>query len=151
MKVAGLFAGIGGFEVGLSHSGHEPVVLCEIAASARAVLARRLPGVECHPDVTRLSHLPGDADLLVAGFPCQDLSQAGLTAGIDGKRSSLVHHVFRLLDDRRLPWIILENVSFMLHLGRGEALRVIVGALVCHACRQQSGESLGVILLFRSA
>jgi DNA (cytosine-5)-methyltransferase 1 len=85
--------------------------------------------VDCHPDVTELRSLPLDSEILVAGFPCQDLSQAGMTAGIDGKRSSLVHHVFRLLDRRPIPWLVLENVSFMLQLGRGKALRVIVEAL----------------------
>lgn len=128
MKVAGLFAGIGGFEVGLEQAGHETVLLCEIAAPARAVLARHFAGVECHPDVADLRGLPVDTELLVAGFPCQDLSQAGTTAGIDGHRSGLVRHVFRLLDNRPVAWVVLENVSFMLHLGRGKALRVIVDA-----------------------
>lgn len=129
MKVVGLFAGVGGFEIGLARAGHETVLLCEIATPARAVLANYFAGVECHPDITRLHHLPYDSELLVAGFPCQDLSQAGMTAGINGERSGLVRHVFRLLDDRPLPWVVLENVSFMRHLGRGRALRVVVEAL----------------------
>jgi DNA (cytosine-5)-methyltransferase 1 len=121
MKVAGLFAGIGGFEIGLERGGHDSVLLCEIAKPARAVLARHFADVDCHPDVTELRSLPLDSEILVAGFPCQDLSQAGMTAGIDGKRSGLVHHVFRLLDHRPIPWLVLENVSFMLQLGRGKA------------------------------
>jgi DNA (cytosine-5)-methyltransferase 1 len=135
MKVAGLFAGIGGFEVGLKRAGHSTVLFCEIAAPACAVLDRHFAGVDCHPDVTELNDLPADVELLVAGFPCQDLSQAGMTAGIDGKRSSLVHHVFRLLDHRPIPWLVLENVSFMLQLGRGKALRVIVDALEARGYR----------------
>jgi DNA (cytosine-5)-methyltransferase 1 len=95
----------------------------------RAVLARHFAEVDCRPDVTELRDLPSEVELLVAGFPCQDLSQAGMTAGIDGKRSSLIHHVFRLLDQNPVPWLVLENVSFMLQLGRGRALRVIVEAL----------------------
>jgi DNA (cytosine-5)-methyltransferase 1 len=51
-----------------------------------------------------------------------------MTAGIDGDRSGLVGHVFRLLDERRVPWVVLENVSFMLHLARGKALRTLVEA-----------------------
>lgn len=129
MRAAGLFSGIGGFELGIGRGGHESILLCEIAAAARAVLASRFAGVDCYPDVTKLCSLPSDVELLVAGFPCQDLSQAGMTAGIDGDRSGLVHHVFRLLDAHPIPWVVLENVSFMLHLGRGKALRVIVDAL----------------------
>jgi DNA (cytosine-5)-methyltransferase 1 len=129
MKVAGLFAGIGGFEVGLKRGGHDSVMLCEIATPARAVLASHFEQVDLYPDVTELRSIPSEVQLLVAGFPCQDLSQAGMTAGIDGSRSSLVQHVFRLLDRNPAPWLVLENVSFMLQLGRGKALRVIVEAL----------------------
>jgi DNA (cytosine-5)-methyltransferase 1 len=64
----------------------------------------------------------------VGGFPCQDLSQAGLTAGIEGSRSGLVGEVFRLLDERRVPWVVLENVSFMLQLAKGRAMRVLIEA-----------------------
>lgn len=128
MKIAGLFAGIGGLESGLAASGHETSLLCEIWAPARAVLASRIGGVTCHEDVRELSGLPSEIDMLVAGFPCQDLSQAGMTAGIDGARSGLVGHVFRLLDERRVPWVVLENVSFMLHLEQGRALRTLIEA-----------------------
>jgi DNA (cytosine-5)-methyltransferase 1 len=128
MKVAGLFAGIGGFEIGFAETGHDVVLLSEIATSARAVLTTQFAEVDCHPDVTELRSLPSEVELLTAGFPCQDLSQAGMTAGIDGKRSSLVHHVFRLLDQAPVPWVVLENVSFMLRLDRGKALQVIAEA-----------------------
>jgi DNA (cytosine-5)-methyltransferase 1 len=79
-------------------------------------------------DVRQLRSLPSDVELLTAGFPCQDLSQAGKTAGIEGTRSSLVGQVFRLLDDRPVPWVLLENVSFMLHLDGGRAMKRLVAA-----------------------
>lgn len=128
MKVAGLFAGIGGFELGLASAGHETVMMCEISPPARAVLTARYPGVPQEPDIIELRSLPPEAEIVVAGFPCQDLSQAGMTAGIGGMRSGLVGHVFRLLDQRRAPWVVLENVSFMLHLDAGKALRTLVEA-----------------------
>jgi DNA (cytosine-5)-methyltransferase 1 len=128
LKTVGLFAGIGGLEAGLAAAGHQTSLLCEIWGPARAVLADRLPGVECHEDVRELRGLPEDVDMLVAGFPCQDLSQAGMTAGIGGARSGLVGHVFRLLDEQPVPWVVLENVSFMLHLEHGKALRTLVEA-----------------------
>lgn len=101
-------------------------MLCEIWDPARAVLAARFPESRLERDVSDLRALPDDTELLVGGFPCQDLSQAGMTAGIAGKRSGLVGHVFRLLDQKRVPWVVLENVSFMLHLDKGRALRVLV-------------------------
>lgn len=128
MKVAGLFAGVGGFEQGLAQAGHETELLCEIWEPARAVLKARFPDVTCASDVRELADLPSAVELLVGGFPCQDLSQAGLTTGIGGRRSGLVGEVFRLLDLRPIPWVVLENVSFMLHLHGGKALATLVEA-----------------------
>lgn len=128
VKVAGLFAGIGGLERGLAAAGHEPSLLCEIWEPARAVLAARMPDVLCKRDVRELKSLPRDTELIAGGFPCQDLSQAGLTAGIGGARSGLVGEVFRLLDRRRVPWVVLENVSFMLQLDKGSGMRRLVEA-----------------------
>lgn len=128
MKIAGLFAGIGGLEQGLAKAGHESCFLCEIWEPARAVLADKMPDVPCERDVSGLISLPADIDLLVGGFPCQDLSQAGRTKGISGTRSSLVGHIFRLMDRRPVPWVVLENVSFMLQLDKGNAMRFLVEA-----------------------
>jgi DNA (cytosine-5)-methyltransferase 1 len=128
MQVAGLFAGIGGFELGMASAGHQTSLLCEIWEPARAVLAARYPDAPLAPDIVDLGELPPEVDIVVAGFPCQDLSQAGMTAGIGGKRSGLVGHVFRLLDQRRAPWVVLENVSFMLHLDAGRGLRALMDA-----------------------
>lgn len=122
MKVAALFAGIGGLEHGLHKAGHETLMTCEVWHPAVSVLAARFAGTPNHSDVAVLESLPANTELLTAGFPCQDLSQAGLTAGIEGKRSGLVGHVFRLLDQRRVPVVVLENVSFMLQLDKGSAM-----------------------------
>lgn len=124
LKVAGLFAGIGGFELGLLRAGHETVVLCENDPAAKAVLEARFPDIDIVPDVRDLRELPSDTDMIAAGFPCQDLSQAGDTRGIKGARSGLVSDVFRLLETHEVPWLLLENVPFMLQLGRGSAMRI---------------------------
>lgn len=129
LTAAGLFAGIGGIELGLAKAGHETSLLCEIDDGAAEVLRTRFPEVPLERDVCALGDISGDVTLVSAGFPCQDLSQAGRTAGIAGSRSGLVGEVFRLLESRRVPWLLIENVSFMLQLARGEALEVIVRAL----------------------
>lgn len=122
MRITALFAGIGGMERGLHEAGHETMLTCEIWDPAVTVLGTQFPLVTNHPDVTALKSLPAKTELLTAGFPCQDLSQAGMTAGIDGSRSGLVGHVFRLLDQRKVPVVVLENVSFMLQLDKGAAM-----------------------------
>jgi site-specific DNA-cytosine methylase len=57
-----------------------------------------------------------DTELVAAGFPCVDVSRAGLRAGLDGKSTGLVRHVFRLLQTsinagHPVPWVLLENVE----------------------------------------
>ncbi|NNH21866.1 DNA (cytosine-5-)-methyltransferase [Pseudokineococcus marinus] len=119
-----LFAGIGGLEQGLHEHGWETELFCEIDRGAQVVLEDRFPGRDVVDDVAKLRALPAGTELVTAGFPCQDLSQAGRTAGIGGDRSGLVDHVFRLVTRKKGPrWLLLENVPFMLQLDRGKAMR----------------------------
>jgi DNA (cytosine-5)-methyltransferase 1 len=123
--VAGLFAGIGGVETGLARAGLESELLCEWWEPARAVLAERFPDIRLKGDIRKLRSLP-KVDVVTAGFPCTDLSQAGRTRGIDGAESGLVGEVFRLLKRRRAPIVVLENVRNMLVLDGGSAMRYLV-------------------------
>jgi len=142
LKTAGLFAGIGGIELGLERAGHHCVQLCEIDSGAVEVLRTRLvhnprigraaSDIEIVPDVRQLAvsaALARDTELLAAGFPCTDLSQAGRTAGFDGSQSGLVWSVLDLLKARDVPWVLFENVPNMLRLGRGAGFRVLLGRL----------------------
>jgi DNA (cytosine-5)-methyltransferase 1 len=138
-RVASLFSGIGGFEVGLAHAGHTTELMCEVWEPALAVLRERFPSVPICTDVRDLGNsgstaLPASVNLLTAGFPCTDLSQAGGTAGLDGENSGLVRQVFRILEERQqvgspVPWVVIENVPFMLQLSKGKAMEVIVSEL----------------------
>lgn len=129
MTSVGLFAGIGGIELGLSRAGHRTMMICEIDPGAREVLKRRFD-MHVEPDVRKLGAFP-KVDLIAAGFPCQDLSQAGRTAGIAGKQSRLIGEVFKRLRSRANGprWLLLENVPFMLQLQRGKAMRYLVDEL----------------------
>ncbi|MEV0058299.1 DNA (cytosine-5-)-methyltransferase [Nocardia sp. NPDC050718] len=135
--MAGLFAGIGGIELGFHQclgDKLDTVLLCESWAPAQTVLRTQFPNVELHPDVAELRDLPGNLDVLAAGFPCTDLSQAGRTAGIRGDQSGLVGHVFEMLrlikqSGRKTPWVLIENVPNMLTLDRGEAMAYLVSEL----------------------
>lgn len=126
MRIAGLFAGIGGLELGMHEAGHTTELVCDILPAAKAVLNARFPNADYRDDITKLRSLPSSVDLVCAGFPCQDLSQAGRTAGLEGERSGLVGEVFRLLSRRRVPTVVIENVPFMLQLNGGNAIRAIV-------------------------
>lgn len=140
MKVAGLFSGIGGFELPFRERGAECVLLSEIEEHARAVLRARFPESKLAGDVTALASVRG-ADVITAGFPCQDLSQAGAKRGIRGARSGLVDHVFRLAAGAKTKpkWILLENVSYMLKLQQGRGMEHIL----------KSAEALGYSWAYR--
>lgn len=129
LACAGLFAGIGGLELGLSKAGHHTVLLCENDDAATTVLAKRFPGIPLAADVRTMRSLPTETELVCAGFPCQNLTQVGDKKGIAGGQSSLVEHVFRLLRKRPVQWVIIENVSFMLQLDRGSAIKKIIESL----------------------
>jgi DNA (cytosine-5)-methyltransferase 1 len=130
LLVAGIFAGVGGFEEGFRQAGHSSTMLCEFDAAARHVLARRFHGTEITEDVRALTQLP-DCNVLTAGFPCQDLSQVGPRTGIAGPNSGLIESVFRLLQGSRggPQWVVLENVPFMLTLDGGRAIRMVTDRL----------------------
>ena len=134
MNVVSLFSGIGGIELGLESSEHRTILQCEILPTAQAVLRHHFTDVPLESDVTRIQALPAETDLICAGFPCQDLSQAGKTQGLDGVSSGLISEVFRLvkafrMSGHKLPTLLLENVPFMLQLNGGMAMRTILDAL----------------------
>lgn len=129
MRIAGLFAGIGGLELPFRQAGHSTALLCDSWEPSQKVLAAQFPDTPLVGDVAEVAELPDDVDLVTAGFPCTDLSQAGRTAGISGKQSGLVSNVFRLLESAGADWLVLENVRNMLVLDRGEAMNYLVGRL----------------------
>ena len=129
MRVAGLFAGVGGIELGFERAGHRAILLCESDEHAGRVLRRRWPDVRVHSDVAELGELPENTEVVAAGFPCQNLSMAGDKEGIGGQKSTIVRHLFELLDRRAVPWVVIENVYFMLHLESGSGIAYILEQL----------------------
>jgi DNA (cytosine-5)-methyltransferase 1 len=128
LRLLDLFSGIGGFSLGLERSGgFETVAFCEIEPYPRAVLARHWPGVPCYHDIRELTAdaLARDGiavDAICGGFPCQDISHAGLGAGIEGSRSGLWGEYARLIGELRPRFVIVENVSALLGRGMGRVL-----------------------------
>src|SRR5262245_17444302 len=134
MKTVSLFSGIGGIEVGLEPHGFKLEMFCEIDPIARAVLAHHFDGIDIRDDVLALRQLP-NCELVTAGFPCQDLSQAGNKRGIDGTKSGLVRKLFELIGKTRPrhgrpKWLLIENVPYMLALDRGRAMTLLTDSLV---------------------
>jgi DNA (cytosine-5)-methyltransferase 1 len=121
LRVLSLFAGIGGFDLGLERTGgFETVAFCEIDPYATAVLKQHWPKVPVYGDVRELTaeRLAADGvevDLICGGFPCQDVSIAGAQAGLrDDTRSGLWSEITRLVGELRPQFLLVENVSNLL-------------------------------------
>ena len=129
LQMVSLFAGIGGFELGFKQAGIETIMACEIDPIAQHVLKTNFPDVILVDDICDLDEIPDGTDILCAGFPCQDISTIGVKTGLSGERSSLVREVFRLLEKKKIEWVIFENVPNMLFLRKGETIRTITEEL----------------------
>lgn len=129
LKMVSLFAGIGGFELGFKQAGIETIMACEIDPIAKHVLKTNFPNISLVDDICDLNDLPDSTDILCAGFPCQDISTIGVKTGLSGERSSLVREVFRLLENKKVEWVIFENVPNMLFLRKGETIQTITEEL----------------------
>lgn len=123
MKFLSLFSGIGGLDLGLERAGMTCVGQVEINPYCRTVLEKHWPNVPKHDDVrTFAGHEFGDFDFIVGGFPCQDVSNAGLRAGISAPRSGLYGEIVRCLRVVRPLGALLENVAALLGRGMGRVL-----------------------------
>ncbi len=123
MRVLDLFSGIGGFSLGLERAGMRTVAFCEIEPYCRAVLRKHWPDVPCAEDITKREFKEGEADVICGGFPCQDISLAGLRSGLAGARSGLWRQLVRAIRVVRPRYAILENVAALLGNGMGTVLR----------------------------
>ena len=126
MKFLDLFAGIGGFRLGLEQAGHECVGWVEwdkFARKSYQAIHDTEGEYEGH-DIKSItgSELPA-ADIWAFGSPCTNISIAGNGAGLSGEQSSMFFEVMRLLreiDEKEKPkYLFMENVKNLLSSNRG--------------------------------
>lgn len=132
-KAVDLFSGIGGISLAL-HDILETVLYCEIDKYCHNVLVERMEQgklhvAPIHSDVQTL-HLCKSLTpaIIVAGFPCQDISSIGLQKGIEqGEKSSMFYQIIRLLDEcDDIHHVFVENVSNILKCGMNEVIDELV-------------------------
>ncbi len=122
LTVGSLFAGIGGFDLGLERTGGFQIKWqVEIDEYCRRVLAKHWPHVQRYGDIREVTDAE-PVDVLCGGFPCQDISNAGNRAGIDGERSGLWSEYVRIIRLVRPRYVIVENVAALLGRGMGRVL-----------------------------
>lgn len=135
MKFLDLFAGIGGFRLGMESAGHECVRFCEIDKFARKSYKaiHNMEGeIELH-DITRVSNESvrriGSVDVICGGFPCQAFSIAGNRRGFEDTRGTLFFEIARFASILRPKYLFLENVKGLLNHDGGATFETILGAL----------------------
>ncbi|KAG0595435.1 hypothetical protein M758_UG166500 [Ceratodon purpureus] len=123
LVVMSLFDGIGGVWAALKRmeipfDGYSS----EVSAPAVEVVKARFPEVKHLGDVTKLqrSAIRGGVDLLVGGFPCQDLSCMGKREGLHGQRSRLFFDLLEAMKAFQPKWFLVENVASMSWIDRLE-------------------------------
>ncbi|HEM5082096.1 TPA: DNA (cytosine-5-)-methyltransferase [Streptococcus suis] len=135
MKFLDLFAGIGGFRLGMERAGHECVGFCEIDPFARKsykAIHDTEGEFEFH-DITRVTDESvreiGRVDVICGGFPCQTFSIAGKRAGFEDTRGTLFFEIARFASILRPKYLFLENVTGLLNHDNGNTFETILGAL----------------------
>lgn len=137
MKFLDLFAGIGGFRMGLESLGHECVGFCEIDKFARAsykAIYNTEGEIELH-DITKVTNedwrkFRGTVDIICGGFPCQAFSIAGKRKGfLDETRGTLFFEIARAAKEIKPPLLFLENVKGLLSHDQGRTFRTILSTL----------------------
>jgi DNA (cytosine-5)-methyltransferase 1 len=118
-----LFAGIGGIDLGFERCGMRCKWQVEINDYATKVLEKHWPEVHRERDIRQCgaSNLER-VDIIAGGFPCQDISYAGLGAGLDGERSGLFFEAVRLVRELQPRAVVLENVAALLTRGLDRVL-----------------------------
>jgi DNA (cytosine-5)-methyltransferase 1 len=130
MRVGSVFAGIGGFDLAFHRVGCDIAWQIEIDKFCLKVLEKHFPKVKRYRDVREVRGSDLEAvDILVGGFPCQDLSIAGSRKGLRGAQSGLWWEFHRLVGELRPTWVLVENVPGMLSSNRGRDMGAILRSL----------------------
>ena len=135
MKFLDLFAGIGGFRLGMESAGHECIGFCEIDKFARAsykAIHDTKGEIELH-DITTVSDEfirgIGSVDIICGGFPCQAFSIAGNRRGFEDTRGTLFFEIARFASILRPRYLFLENVKGLLNHQKGDTFETMLRVL----------------------
>ena len=129
MTAGSMFAGIGGFDLALERVGHEVCWQVEIDEFCRDVLAHHWPRVARYADVREID--PSElapVDIMVGGFPCQPVSQAGKREGVHDERW-LWPEFARIIRGVRPRYVLMENTPDLLVANNGRAFGDVLGDL----------------------
>jgi DNA (cytosine-5)-methyltransferase 1 len=124
-----LFAGVGGIRLGFQEHGGACVFSSEFEKNAQQTYKAN-HGELPFGDITQVKpeDIP-DHDILLAGFPCQPFSHAGLKLGVEDTRGTLFHNIANILEVKRPKFALLENVKGLVSHDKGYTLKIILRKL----------------------
>lgn len=125
MPILELCAGYGGLGIAVEAlTGEKVTVVAEVHGAACRVMKHRFPDAPNIGDIRtqNWAGLVGDVDIVSAGFPCQDISNAGKREGIKGERSGIWFNVAEAIRVIRPRYAFLENVSALRNRGLNEVV-----------------------------
>lgn len=131
MKVASLFSGIGGIDLGFQQAGFDIVWANEMDAAACRTYRYNFPNANLvEGDIKRIraDSIP-DFDVLTAGFPCQPFSIAGLQKGFKDRDGNLFFEITRVIEEKKPKVVFLENVPNLMEHDDGKTFLVIYNSL----------------------
>lgn len=133
-----LFAGIGGMRIAFEEAGGQCVFSSEWDKFSQKTYYENF-GVIAHGDITKINeHDIPDHDILVAGFPCQPFSIAGVskknslgrsTGFLDKTQGTLFFDIVRILSAKRPKAFLLENVKNLMSHDKGRTYKIIMESL----------------------
>jgi len=124
-----LFCGIGGFHAAAARLSWKAILACDINEAARKAYFANY-GLQPVGDIRALDarEIP-DHDVLLAGFPCQPFSICGDRKGFQDARGTLFFEIARILEAKRPPYFVLENVKMLAGDNKGKTLKRILAIL----------------------
>ena len=136
MNFLDLFAGIGGFRLGMERAGHKCIGYCEIDKFARMSYQaiHDTKGEIDYKDITEVTNeefrkLKGTVDVICGGFPCQAFSIAGKQLGFEDARGTLFYEIARAAKEIKPRYLFLENVRNLLSHDKGKTFTTMLTIL----------------------
>lgn len=128
LKVASLFSGAGGMDLGFINQGFDIVWANDFYPEAIETYSKNIGEHIVFGDIREIhsDQIPDDIDVVIGGFPCQGFSIANSNRSMDDERNFLYKEMFRIIKDKRPSFFVAENVKGILSLGKGKVIEMII-------------------------
>jgi len=127
-KIASLFSGCGGLDLGFIQHDFEVVWANDFFKEAVETYQYNIGDHIVYGDITKIhsNQIPDDIDIVLGGFPCQGFSVANTKRNMEDNRNFLYKELLRIIKDKQPKFFVAENVKGLLSMQKGEVIRMIV-------------------------